>query len=226
MTNQIFHTGCVENRNDPLKLGRCQVRIVGLHTEDKTILPTDELPWAYPLIPITSATISGIGRSPTGVVQGSWVLCIFLDDDKQQPVMIGTIGGIPHTRTASFVNEATNSIVTTDETGDLVNANGDSVSAIISELLTPPKQSNHQESGKKYDISAVSSNGTTTYYMNSNKTSEQIATAYYDEGLNKFLCTLINPDNYTEKQYLPFTGVAPKQFDTLKEMLAYFEQNF
>jgi hypothetical protein len=26
----------VENRDDPLKIGRCQVRIVGLHTENKT----------------------------------------------------------------------------------------------------------------------------------------------------------------------------------------------
>jgi hypothetical protein len=32
-----LYTGCVENREDPLKIGRCQVRIVGLHTENKAI---------------------------------------------------------------------------------------------------------------------------------------------------------------------------------------------
>ena len=97
MSDTIFYYGCVENRMDPMKLGRCQVRVVGLHTEDKTILPTDDLPWAIPLVPITSATISGIGRSPTGIVQGTWVVCIFMDEDKQQPIMIGTVGGIPQT---------------------------------------------------------------------------------------------------------------------------------
>ena len=70
----IFYSGVVENRLDPLKLGRCQVRIVGLHTEDKKILPTDSLPWAYPLQPVTSAAMNGIGHSPVGPVEGTWVI--------------------------------------------------------------------------------------------------------------------------------------------------------
>jgi hypothetical protein len=37
-----FYTGVVENREDPLKIGRCQVRIVGLHTENKTKSRRDE----------------------------------------------------------------------------------------------------------------------------------------------------------------------------------------
>ena len=71
MMEQIFYYGCVENRLDPMKLGRCQVRIAGIHTEDKTQLPTEDLPWSLPLGSIYSASISGIGRSPTGLVQGS-----------------------------------------------------------------------------------------------------------------------------------------------------------
>ena len=89
-----FYTGCVEDRNDPLKLGRCQVRIVGLHTEDKTILPTADLPWAFPVTPITSAGVSGIGSAPLGPVEGSWVLIMFMDADQQLPIMMGTLGGI------------------------------------------------------------------------------------------------------------------------------------
>jgi len=89
-----FYTGCVEDRNDPLKLGRCQVRIVGLHTEDKTVLPTKDLPWAFPVTPITSAGISGIGTAPLGPVEGSWVLIMFMDPDEQMPIMMGTLGGI------------------------------------------------------------------------------------------------------------------------------------
>ena len=91
----MYYTGVVESRMDPLMLGRCKVRIIGLHTENKIDLPTDDLPWAFPLQPITSAGISGIGHAPVGPVEGSWVVIIFADEDKQQPMMIGTIGGIP-----------------------------------------------------------------------------------------------------------------------------------
>lgn len=87
--------GCVEDRDDPLKLGRCRVRVAGLHTENKSELPTHELPWSLPLQPINSAGVSGIGVSPTGIVTGSWVAVTFLDDDKQYPIMMGTISGYP-----------------------------------------------------------------------------------------------------------------------------------
>ena len=91
----MLYTGVVENRIDPLKLGRCQVRVVGVHTHDKTILPVEDLPWAYPLQPITSAAISGIGQSPLGLVEGTWVVVMFRDDDMQQPIILGSVGGIP-----------------------------------------------------------------------------------------------------------------------------------
>lgn len=87
--------GIVENRRDPLSLGRCQVRIVGLHTHDKNSLPTEDLPWATPIQPITSAAMNGIGTSPIGPVEGTTVILMFADEAKQQPVMLGTVGGIP-----------------------------------------------------------------------------------------------------------------------------------
>ena len=90
-----LYTGCVENRQDPLKLGRCQVRVVGLHNHDKTQLKTEDLPWAYPMQPVTSAAMSGIGHAPVGPVEGTWVVVMFRDDDEQQPIILGSIGGIP-----------------------------------------------------------------------------------------------------------------------------------
>ena len=92
----IWWQGVVEDRNDPLQLGRCRVRILGWHPEDRELVETCELPWAYPLQDITSAAMSGIGHAPVGPVEGTWVMGFFRDgDDAQQPIMMGTIGGIP-----------------------------------------------------------------------------------------------------------------------------------
>ena len=93
MLNNVY-VGIIENRLDPLKKGRCQVRLFGIHTPDKTELPTSDLPWALPMQSINSAATSGKGTSPVGPLHGTWVMCIFMDgEDMQQPIMIGTIGG-------------------------------------------------------------------------------------------------------------------------------------
>ena len=89
--------GVVEDRNDPEKLGRCRVRILGYHIDNKETLPTTGLPWAMPMQPITSAALSGKGSSPVGPLEGTWVMGFFVDGaDKQQPMMLGTIGGMPN----------------------------------------------------------------------------------------------------------------------------------
>lgn len=105
-----LYTGCIENRNDPLKLGRCQVRVVGLHTHDKTILPTEDLPWAYPLQPVTSAAMNGIGIAPVGVVEGTWVVVMFRDPEQQQPIILGSIGGIPQDESKTIDDDQDDSI--------------------------------------------------------------------------------------------------------------------
>ena len=103
----MLYTGIVENRYDPLKLGRCQVRIIGLHTHDKQKLPTADLPWAYPMQPITSAAMSGIGSTPLGLVEGTSVVILFQDPDKQYPIMIGSLGGIPQGGNNISVDDST-----------------------------------------------------------------------------------------------------------------------
>ena len=110
-----LYTGVVENRQDPLKLGRCQVRVVGLHTHDKNQIPTSDLPWAYPMQPVTSAAMSGIGTSPVGPVEGTWVVIMFRDDDNQMPIMLGTVGGIPQTFGA--IDQDPDGAILKDETG-------------------------------------------------------------------------------------------------------------
>ena len=92
----IWWNGVVEDRNDPLMIGRCRVRILGWHTADKAELPTDNLPWAQVLMPITSASQTGVGHAPVGPVEGTWVMGFYRDGElAQDPVMVGTLPGVP-----------------------------------------------------------------------------------------------------------------------------------
>lgn len=89
--------GVVEDRDDPALMGRYRVRILGHHTQNKEKLPTEHLPWSIPLQPISSAAISGIGTSPTGLVEGSAVMGFFADGDEGQiPVIMGSFGVTSH----------------------------------------------------------------------------------------------------------------------------------
>ena len=91
-----WFVGVVEDRQDPKTLGRLRVRCLGYHTEDLIKLPTSDLPWAHVMNPITSATVSGIGQSPLGVVEGTWVVGFFTDGSiAQQPMIMGTLPGVP-----------------------------------------------------------------------------------------------------------------------------------
>jgi len=92
-----WFVGVVEDRQDPKTLGRVRVRCLGYHTEDIVKLPTADLPWAHPMNPITSATVSGVGQTPLGVVEGTWVVGFFTDIDKQMPMIMGTLPGVPST---------------------------------------------------------------------------------------------------------------------------------
>ena len=98
LKNNIFNwwVGVVEDRNDPEKLGRVRVRILGAHSDDRAVLPTEDLPWALPLQPTTSAAVSGIGSAPVGLLTGTWCVGFYMDgDDMQQPIVMGTLGGTP-----------------------------------------------------------------------------------------------------------------------------------
>ena len=92
----IWFVGVVEDRADPKNLGRLRVRCLGYHTEKLDQLETKDLPWAHVMNPITSATVSGLGQSPLGAVEGSWVVGFFQDGaDAQMPIIIGTLPGVP-----------------------------------------------------------------------------------------------------------------------------------
>ncbi len=101
LDNFFWFTGVVEDRNDPMRLGRVRVRIAGLHTDkrEKSLtegIPIGDLPWAMPMQPITSAAMNGIGTTPLGPVEGTWVIGFFRDShNAQDPIIMGTLGGMP-----------------------------------------------------------------------------------------------------------------------------------
>ena len=94
----VWFTGVVEDRNDPAKLGRVRVRCVGFHTEDLNNIPTKDLPWAHVMHPVTDPSMQGMGNTPTFLLEGSWVVGFFRDaDEKQQPIILGSLLGVPQT---------------------------------------------------------------------------------------------------------------------------------
>jgi len=97
--NFLWFFGVVEDRNDPLKVGRVRVRCYYWHTEDKAQLPTEKLPWAQVMMPPNSASVGDVGTTAIGLVEGSWVMGFFLDGRlAQKPMIMGSIPGIPFQR--------------------------------------------------------------------------------------------------------------------------------
>lgn len=86
--------GIVEDIHDDKDMGRIRVRVFGEHTENKGKLPSDKLKWFSVVVP-NSASISGVGDSPTGYVEGSMVFGYFVDDEHQEGIVIGSICGWP-----------------------------------------------------------------------------------------------------------------------------------
>ena len=94
----VWFIGVVENRSDPAKLGRVQVRCLGYHTEDLNDIPSADLPWAHVMHPVTDPSMQGLGNTPSFLVQGTWVVGFFRDaNEKQQPVIMGSLPGNPQT---------------------------------------------------------------------------------------------------------------------------------
>ena len=66
-------------------------------------LPTADLPWATVLS--HDGANSGLGTSPSFVVEGTWVLVGFFDDHMQEPYIIGGLPGIPSTKSSNYATE-------------------------------------------------------------------------------------------------------------------------
>lgn len=85
----VWWTGVVENRNDPLKLNAIRVRIIGWHSESLADMPSEMLPWAPVMVPVTDT------NSSIDIKEGDWVIGFFMDGAAgQKPVVMGAFHGI------------------------------------------------------------------------------------------------------------------------------------
>ena len=54
----IWWMGVVESRQDPLGLGRCQVRVFGFHSPSLSDIPSKDLPWAHPANSLNGSSLA------------------------------------------------------------------------------------------------------------------------------------------------------------------------
>jgi hypothetical protein len=87
--------------DDPKKSGRYRVRIVGQHLKDCDATPTNELPWASVMMPVTTPFTDGLSSGASvGLEQGNWVVGFYMDADKQKPIIMGSVG---HTKASTII---------------------------------------------------------------------------------------------------------------------------
>ena len=81
---------------------RFKVRIVGDHPKSKEILDTKDLPWANVMMPVNVPFLPGnVGGAHPQLIKGCWVVGFYLDNDKQKPIIMGSIGQTPGATTIS-----------------------------------------------------------------------------------------------------------------------------
>lgn len=83
--------GIVVDIKDPLEINRVRVRWFGVHSPFTADIPIEDLHWSIVEMPVTSASISGVGLSSHGLVAGSMVTGEFMDELKQTSIVLGTI---------------------------------------------------------------------------------------------------------------------------------------
>ena len=112
---QRWWVGIVEEdsgKSDPNRLGRCRVRIDGVHGPDCLL---DDLPYAQSILPPTGGGTSSIGENPQ-LLSGAKVIGFFLDGPLSQlPVIWGYMPhiGIPSVTQQEIIFAEKRSIVDT-----------------------------------------------------------------------------------------------------------------
>lgn len=110
-------TGKYEDRNQTPGWGyRYKVRIIGLHDQGETEIPSEGLPWAQVMYPVTGGGGQGNSGATANLRQGMMVFGFFLDELQQVPVIMGVLGNNLQTQLTTTIG---NSRVTNTQPGSL-----------------------------------------------------------------------------------------------------------
>jgi hypothetical protein len=88
MTENDRWIGVVEDRKDFAGTGRLKVRIVGIHPQDVSQVPTSSLPDAQTERSVATAHLF------SGPREGDWVTGYFINGDRQHPMVTGVTNGL------------------------------------------------------------------------------------------------------------------------------------
>ena len=96
---------------------RYKVRIIGLHDQGEIVIPSDQLPWAQIMYPVTAGGGQTDSGQTSNLRQGMMVFGFFLDgQDQQVPVIMGVLGN--NSQTALSTKIGTDR-VTNEKSGSL-----------------------------------------------------------------------------------------------------------
>ena len=85
---------------------RYKVRIIGLHDQGETEIPSDQLPWAQVMYPVTAGGGQAGSSQTPNLRQGNMVFGFFLDGQEQQvPVIMGVLGNNAQTPLATTIGD-------------------------------------------------------------------------------------------------------------------------
>ena len=86
---------------------RYKVRIIGLHDQGETEIPSDQLPWAQVMYPVTGGGGQAKSGQTPNLRQGNMVFGFFLDgQDQQVPVIMGVLGNNAQTSLATKIGDS------------------------------------------------------------------------------------------------------------------------
>ena len=99
--------GKFEDKNQISGWGRrYKVRILGLHDQGETEVPSDQLPWAQVMYPVTGGGGQAHASATANLRQGMFVFGFFLDGQEQQvPVIMGVLGNNAQTELATKIGD-------------------------------------------------------------------------------------------------------------------------
>ena len=170
-----IHSGNYEDRYSIPGWGkRYKVRIIGLHDQGETDIPSDQLPWANIMYPVTGGGFQTNSGASSQLRQGNMVFGFFLDgQDQQVPVIMGVLGNNSQTELSQIIGDGS---VTNAQAGSIAKS-GYSVgtkSKGNAKEITPDqdkviKQPARKGSTAKHPSGSANSTPTTANNPNANK---------------------------------------------------------